>query len=126
MAMNAKKAEAVGRRTCFIVMLAQTGSPSRARSIRVGIVYTAMTPHTGNSVNAVLSDVGTADVYRITGCSSAVVAVLTGRAFNIRIVQVGFVEMGSPNKALSHRRVAVAFAEAGVALGAPSLVVRSG
>jgi hypothetical protein len=125
MAINAKKTEAVGRCTRFMVMLAQTGSPPRARPRSVGIFYTAMTPHTGNGVNAVLSDVGTADVYPITGCSSAVVAVLTGRAFNIRIVQVGFVEMGSPNKALSHRRVAVAFAEAGVAVGAPSLVVRS-
>jgi hypothetical protein len=84
-----------------------------------------MTPHTGNGVNTVLGDGGTADVYPITGCSSAAVAIVTASALNIRIVQVGFVEMASPDIALSHRRVAVAFAEAGVALGAPSLVVRS-
>jgi hypothetical protein len=84
-----------------------------------------MTPHTGNGVNTVLGDVGTADVYPITGCSSAVVTGVTTSALNIRIVQVGFVKMGSPDIALSRRRVAVAFAEAGVALGALSLVVRS-
>jgi hypothetical protein len=84
-----------------------------------------MTPHTGNGVNAVLGDVGAADVHSIAGCSSAVMAVVTASALNIRIVQVGFVEMASPDIALSRGRVAVAFAETGVALGALSLVVRS-
>jgi hypothetical protein len=37
MAVNAEKTVAVGGRTCFVVMLAQTGSPSRARPEIVGI-----------------------------------------------------------------------------------------
>jgi len=37
MAVNAKKTVAVGRRTGFVVMLAQTGSPTRALPQIVGI-----------------------------------------------------------------------------------------
>jgi hypothetical protein len=37
MAVSAKKTVAIGWRTCFVVMLAQTGSPSRARPETVGI-----------------------------------------------------------------------------------------
>jgi hypothetical protein len=37
MAVDAKKTLAVGWRTGFVVMLAQTGSPSRARPETVGI-----------------------------------------------------------------------------------------
>jgi hypothetical protein len=37
MAVDAKKTIAVGWRTCFVVMLAQTGSPSRTRPKTVGI-----------------------------------------------------------------------------------------
>ena len=126
--MNAKKTAAVGRCTRFIVMLAQAGSPPRARPRSVGIFYTAMTPHTGNGVDTVLSGVGTADVYLIAGCSRAVVTVdatgPTSCVGDIHIIRVGIVETDSPGKALSRRRVAVVIPEAGVTLGAPSLVVR--
>jgi hypothetical protein len=123
MAMNAKKTEAVGRRTRFIVMLAQTGSPPRARPISVGIFYTAMTPHTGNGVRTVRSGVGNAEVCHSDGCSFAAVTVVAVAA-NGRIIQVGVVETTSPGIALSRRYVALVVPEAGVALGATSHVVR--
>jgi hypothetical protein len=129
MTVTANKKIAVGWRTCIRVMLAQTGSPSRPkRPESVGIFYTAMTAHTGNGVDTVLSGVGTADVYLIAGCSRAVVTVdATGPTTcvgDIHINRVGIVETDSPGKALSRRRVAVVIPEAGVTLGAPSLVVR--
>jgi len=37
MAVNAKKTIAVGWCTCFVVMLAQTGSPTRARPEIIGV-----------------------------------------------------------------------------------------
>ncbi len=67
MAVSANKTQAVGWRTCLHVMLAQTGSPSRARPISVGIIYTAMTPHTGNEVRTVHSGVGLAELYHSDG-----------------------------------------------------------
>jgi len=125
MAVVAKITRAIGWHTCFHVMLAQTGSPSRARGRQdtVGIVETAMTPHAGNVVDIVLSVAGAAEVYRSTGCSSAVVTGAT--AAKTQIIHVGIVETGSPGMALSRRRVAAVIPEAGVALGALSLVVRS-
>jgi hypothetical protein len=127
MAGTAKKTTAVGWHTCIRVMLAQTGAPSRAVTWRdtVGIAQTAVTPHTGNGVFTVLTDCRTADVHPITGGSSAVVTGVTASALNIRIIQVDFVEIVRPDNALSHRRVAGAFAETGVALGALPLIVRS-
>ena len=124
MAINAMKTEAVGRCTRFIVMLAQTGSPPRARPRSVGIFYTAMTPHTGNGVRAVRSGVGNAEVCHSDGCSFAAVTVVAAAA-NSRIIQVGVVETLSPGMALSRRYVAFVIPEAGVALGSLSLVVRS-
>jgi hypothetical protein len=119
-----------GRFAGIVMMLAQTGSPSRAVTWRdaVGIFQTAVTPHTGNRVNAVLGVAGTAEIYlSVKRCISAVVAVVTA-AVDIRINRMGVVETGVPGKgvsqrALSHRHVGVVILEAGVALGAPSPIV---
>jgi hypothetical protein len=119
MAVDAEKTVAVGGRTCFVVMLAQSGSPSRARPESVGIFQTAMTPHTGNEVDTVLCGTGTAEVYQSAGRPNTAVAVITGAA-NIRVIQVGVVETGSPVKILRHRYVRAALPEAGVTLGALS------
>jgi hypothetical protein len=108
-----------------VVMLAQTGSPSRAvrGRDRVGIFRPAVTPHTGNGVDTVLGGAGAAEVYRIARYSSAVVTVATVAA-NIHIIQVDLVEMACPDMApLSLRRIG-ALAEGAVALGALPLVVR--
>ncbi len=123
MTINAIKAEAVGRCTCFIVMLAQTGSPPRAWPRSVGIFYTAVAPHTGNEVRTVRSGVGNAEVCHSDGCSFAAVTVVATAA-NSRIIQVGVVETLSPGMALSRRHVAFVIPEAGVTLAAASHVVR--
>jgi hypothetical protein len=125
MAVVAKITRAVGWHTCFHVMLAQTGSPSRARGRQdtVGIFYAAMTPHTGNGVSTVCSGVGNAEMCHSDGCPLAAVTVVTASA-NSRIIQVGIVQALSPGIALSRRYVAFVIPEAGVALAAPSHVVR--
>jgi hypothetical protein len=125
MAVTTNKTQAVGWRTCLPVMLAQAGSPPRTRiwRDRVGIFYTAMTPHTGNEVRTVRSGVGNAEVCHSDGCSFAAVTVVAAAA-NSRIIQVGVVETVSPGMALSRRYVAFVIPEAGVALGAASHVVR--
>jgi hypothetical protein len=122
MAVDAIKTVAVGRRTCFVVMLAQTGSPTRAIPQIVGIFQTAMTPHTRNEVDTVHGNGGTTEVYHSAGRPSAAVAGITAGA-NIRIIQVGVVETGSPVKILRRRYVRAALPEAGVTLGALPLVV---
>jgi hypothetical protein len=119
MAVSAKKTVAVGWRTCFVVMLAQTGSPSRTRSQIVGVFQTAVTPRTGNEVGTVHSSAGTAEVYHSLECPNAAVAIITAAA-NIRIIQVGVVETGSPVEVLRRRYVGAALPEAGVTLGALS------
>jgi hypothetical protein len=121
---SAKKTVAVSRRTRVDVMLAQTGSPPRASPQIVFIFQAAVTPHTGNGVDAILSGGRTAEVYRPTLGSSAAVTVVTA-AFDIRIAQMGCVEAVPPGPALGHRGVVVVVPEAGVTLGAASLVVRS-
>jgi hypothetical protein len=110
----------------FVMMLTQTGSPSRAVHWRftVGIRETAVTPHTGNRVRTVLGVTGTTEVYlsKETDVGTAV-AVVTAAA-DVRIAQVGVVETASPAKvALSHRDVAFVIPEASVALSAPSPLV---
>jgi hypothetical protein len=79
-----------------------------------------MTPHTANEVDTVHSGAGAIEVYHSLECSSAAVAMITGAA-DIRIIQVGVVETGSPVKVLRHRYVRAALPEAGVTLGALSL-----
>jgi hypothetical protein len=81
-----------------------------------------MTPHTGNEVDTILSRTGAAEVHLHLECSSAAMAVITAGA-NIRVIQVGVVETGSPVKVLRHRNVGAALPEAGVTLGALSLGV---
>jgi hypothetical protein len=123
-------------RAGIVMVLTQTGPPSRThtRRDRVGIFQPAVTPHAGDGVDTVLGAVGTADVYRIAGCSRAIVTVdPTGPrrwVGDIHIIRVGIVETGSPGegrtrRTLSHRLVGVVIPEAAVALGALSLVVRS-
>jgi hypothetical protein len=111
----------------IVMVLAQTGSPSVAKGPEtVGIFETAVAPRTGNGVNTVLSVAGTAEVYRSLGnggCIDATVTVVTAAA-NIRIIQVGVVETDSPVNALSVRVVVTVIPESGVALAAPSHVVR--
>jgi hypothetical protein len=121
MAGNTIKTVAVGGRTCFVVMLAQAGSPSRARPETVGVFQTAMTAHASDEVDTILSRTGAAEVHLPLGCSNAVMTVFTARV-NIRIFQVAVVETDSPGKSLSRRFVG-AVLEAGVTLGALPLVV---
>jgi hypothetical protein len=114
-----------GRFASAVMMLAQTRSPSRAVHWRnrVSIIETAVTPHTGNRVDAVLGVAGAAEVYLSNEpYISAAVAVVTAAA-NIRIIQVSDVETGSPGKALRRRHVALVILEAGVTLSAPSPLV---
>jgi hypothetical protein len=122
MAGNTKETVAVGWHTCFVVMLAKTGSPTRAVPLIVGIFQTTMTAHTGDEVDAVLRGGGVAEVYHTAECSSAAVAGITA-AVDIRIIQVGFVETGSPVKILRRRYVGTGLPEAGVTLGAPTRVI---
>jgi hypothetical protein len=119
MASNTKKTVAVGGRTSFVVMLAQAGSPSRARPETVGVFQTAMTPHTGNEIDTILSRTGAAEVYLPLKCSSTAMAVVTAGA-DIRVIQVGGVETGPPVKILRRRYVGAALPETGVTLGALS------
>jgi hypothetical protein len=119
MAANTKKPVAVGWHIGFVVMLAQTGSPSRAGPETVGVFQPAMTPHTRNGVDAVLGVAGTAEVDHSLECSSAAMTVVTAGA-DIRVIQVGVVESGSPVKILRRRYVGTGLPEAGVTLSALS------
>jgi hypothetical protein len=103
-------------------MLAQTGSPSRAVPLVVGIFQATVAAHTGDEVDTVLRRTGTAEIYHVAECSCAAVAGITVAA-DIRIIQVGFVETGSPIKTLCDRNVGAALSETGVTLGAPTRVI---
>jgi hypothetical protein len=100
MAGNTIKTVAVGGRTGFVVMLPQTGSPSRARPETVVVFQTAMTAHASDEVDTILSRTGAAEVHLPPGCSNAAVASITARV-NIRVIQVGIMETDSPGIALS-------------------------
>jgi len=119
MAVDAKKTIAVGRCTGFVVMLAQTGSPTRAGPETVGVFQTAVTPHAGDGVDTVLGVGGTADVdHSLEGSSAAMTVVTAG--VDIRVIQVGGVETGSPVETLCHRYIGTGLPETGVTLGALS------
>jgi hypothetical protein len=125
MAGNTEFTVAVGRHICFVVMLAQTGSPTRAVPLSVGIFHTTMTAHTGDEVDAVLRVGGAAEVYHIgVVCISAAVADIT--AVEIRFFGVGVVETGFPVMILRRRYVGTGLPEAGVTLGAPTRVIDGG
>jgi hypothetical protein len=121
-AVDAEKTIAVSRYTRRVVMLAQTGTPSRTQPDTVGVLQAAVAPHAGNEVDAVHRRGGTAEVdlpLERPIAAMAVVAIVP----NIGVVEVGVVETDPPVEILRRRYVGAALPEAGMALSAPPLVV---